>query len=73
MRKAAAVSSVWRGQRPSASPSWAIRTLNDPENGLRQLMKEGRAGTMTHACKRHGTKTLLAALHVGVGIVIGRF
>lgn len=34
-------------------------------------MKKGRAGTMTHDYKRHGT-TLFAALNVLTGTVIGR-
>jgi len=35
-------------------------------------MKPGRAGTMTHDYKRHGTTTLFAALSVLDGTVIGR-
>jgi transposase len=35
-------------------------------------MKTGRAGTMTHDYKRHGTATLFAALDVLEGRVIGR-
>ena len=35
-------------------------------------MKRGRAGTMTHDYKRHGTTTLFAALNVLDGTVIGR-
>ena len=34
-------------------------------------MKKGRAGTMTHDYKRHGTTTLFAALDVKTGEVIG--
>src|SRR5487761_1811691 len=34
-------------------------------------MKKGRAGTMTHDYKRHGTTTLFAALNVLPGTVIG--
>jgi transposase len=34
-------------------------------------MKKGRAGTMTHDDKRHGTTTLFAALDVLRGVVIG--
>ena len=34
-------------------------------------MKPGRAGTMTHEYKRHGTTTLFAALNVLDGTVIG--
>jgi hypothetical protein len=35
-------------------------------------MNKGRAGTMTHDYKRHGTTTLFAALTVLTGVVIGR-
>ena len=35
-------------------------------------MKKGRAGTMTHDYKRHGTTTLFAALDVATGKVIGQ-
>jgi transposase len=35
-------------------------------------MTKGRAGTMTHDYKRHGTTTLFAALDVLTGTVIGR-
>jgi len=35
-------------------------------------MKKGRAGTMTHDYKRHGTTTLFAALDVLTGNVIGQ-
>src|ERR687894_3053130 len=35
-------------------------------------MKKGRAGTITHDYKRHGTTTLFAALNVLDGTVIGR-
>jgi hypothetical protein len=35
-------------------------------------MKKGRAGTMTHDYKRHGTTTLFAALDVLEGKVTGR-
>ena len=35
-------------------------------------MKKGRAGTMTHDYKRHGTTTLFAALNVLEGTVIGK-
>src|SRR5712671_5730720 len=39
----------------------------------RQLpMKPGRAGTMTHDYKRHGTTTLFAALNILDGTIIGR-
>lgn len=36
-------------------------------------MKRGRAGTMTHDYKRHGTTTLFAALDVLTGAVIGQY
>jgi transposase len=35
-------------------------------------MTKGRAGTMTHDYKRHGTTTFFAALNVLTGVVIGR-
>src|ERR1700716_114968 len=35
-------------------------------------LKKGRAGTMTHDYKRHGTTTLFAALNVLTGVVIGQ-
>ncbi len=35
-------------------------------------MKKGRAGTMTHDYKRHGTTTLFAALDVLSGAVVGQ-
>jgi transposase len=35
-------------------------------------MKKGRAGTMTHDYRRHGTTTLFAALNVLTGVVIGQ-
>lgn len=35
-------------------------------------MTKGRAGTMTHDYKRHGTTTLFAALDVLTGVVIGQ-
>ncbi len=34
-------------------------------------MKPGRAGTMTHDYKRHGTTTLFAALNILTGVVLG--
>src|ERR1700747_441473 len=46
-----------------------IRALGPPQRGL--PMKKGRAGTMTHDYKRHGTTTLFAALDVATGKVIG--
>ncbi len=35
-------------------------------------MVKGRAGTMTHDYKRHGTTTLFAALNVLNGVVVGQ-
>ena len=35
-------------------------------------MKKGRAGTMTHDYKRHGTTTLFAALEMAEGKLIGK-
>ena len=46
-----------------------IQALDRTKPGL--PMKKGRAGTMTHDYKRHGTTTLFAALNVLDG-VIGR-
>ncbi|MFS8053032.1 IS630 family transposase [Rhizobium sp. BR 317] len=47
-----------------------IQALDRTQPGL--PMKRGRAGTMTHDYKRHGTTTLFAALNVLDGSVIGR-
>ncbi|MGH6834553.1 MAG: IS630 family transposase, partial [Methylocella sp.] len=46
-----------------------IQALDRTQPGL--PMKKGRAGTMTHDCKRNGTTTLFAALDVLKGEVIG--
>jgi transposase len=46
-----------------------IQTLDRTQPGL--PLKKGRAGTMTHDYKRHGTTTLFAALDVKTGTVIG--
>ena len=46
-----------------------IQALDRTQPGL--PMKKGRAGTMTHDYKRHGTTTLFAALNVLTGVVIG--
>lgn len=45
-----------------------IQALNRTQPGL--PMKRGRAGTVTHDCKRHGTTTLFAALNTLDGSVI---
>jgi transposase len=47
-----------------------IQALDRTKPGL--PMKKGRAGTMTHDYKRHGTTTLFAALNVLEGKVIGQ-
>jgi transposase len=47
-----------------------IQALDRTQPGL--PMKKGRAGTMTHDYKRHGTTTLFAALNVLEGKVIGQ-
>src|SRR5271165_3863026 len=47
-----------------------IQALDHTQPGL--PMENGRAGTMTHDYKRHGTTTLFAALNVLDGTVIGR-
>jgi len=47
-----------------------IQALDRTQPGL--PLKKGRAGTMTHDYKRHGTTTLFAALNVLNGTVIGR-
>lgn len=46
-----------------------IQALDRTQPGL--PMKKGRAGTMTHDYKRHGTTTLFAALNILNGQVIG--
>ena len=44
-----------------------IQALDRTQPGL--PLKKGRAGTITHDYKRHGTTTLFAALNVGTGAV----
>lgn len=46
-----------------------IQALDRTQPGL--PLKKGRAGTMTHDYKRHGTTTLFAALNILDGSVIG--
>jgi transposase len=46
-----------------------IQALDRTQPGL--PMKKGRAATMTHDYKRHGTTTLFAAMDVKSGLVIG--
>jgi transposase len=45
-----------------------IQALDRTQPGL--PLKKGRAGTMTHDYKRHGTTTLFAALEVATGSVV---
>src|SRR6202140_4027713 len=47
-----------------------IQALDRTQPGL--PMKPGRAGTMTHDYKRHGTTTLFAALNVLTGVILGK-
>ena len=47
-----------------------IQALDRTQPGL--PIKKGRAGTMTHDYKRHGTTSLFAALDVATGAVIGQ-
>lgn len=53
----------------SADEKSQIQALDRTQPGL--PMKKGRAGTMTHDYKRHGTTTLFAAMNVLTGRVIG--
>ncbi len=61
-------------------PEKAIVLCMDEKSSVQALdrtqaslpMKPGRAGTMTHDYKRHGTTTLFAALDVLTGVVIGQ-
>jgi hypothetical protein len=45
-----------------------IQALDRTQPGL--PLKKGRAGTMTHGYKRHGTTTLFAALNVASGEIV---
>jgi len=45
-----------------------IQALDRTQPGL--PLKKGRAGTMTHDYKRHGTTTLFAALNVATGTIL---
>jgi hypothetical protein len=54
----------------SADEKSQIQALDRTQPGL--PMKPGKAGTMTHDYKRHGTTTLFAALEVATGKVIGQ-
>ena len=46
-----------------------VQALDRTQPGL--PLKKGRAGTMTHDYKRHGTTTLFAALNVATGEIVG--
>jgi transposase len=60
-------------------PEHAVVLCMDEKSSVQALdrtqaslpMTRGRAGTMTHDYKRHGTTTLFAALNVLTGVVIG--
>src|SRR5271163_3921272 len=54
----------------SADEKSQIQALDRTQPGL--PLKRGRAGTMTHDYKRHGTTTLFVALDVATGKVIGQ-
>ena len=60
------------------APAHAVVLSVDEKSQIQALdqpglpMKPGRAGTMTHDYKRHGTTTLFAALNILDGTVIGR-
>lgn len=61
-------------------PDQAIVLCMDEKSSIQALdrtqpslpIKPGRAGTMTHDYKRHGTTTLFAALEVATGRVLGQ-
>ncbi len=61
-------------------PDQAVVLCMDEKSSIQALdraqptlpMKKGRAGTMTHDCKRHATTTLFAALDVLTGHVTGQ-
>jgi transposase len=61
-------------------PEQAVVLCMDEKSSVQALdrtqpslpMKKGRAGTVTHDYKRHGTTTLFAALNVLTGAVIGQ-
>jgi transposase len=53
----------------SADEKSQIQALDRTQPGL--PIKKGRAGTLTHDYKRHGTTTLFAALNVLTGAVVG--
>src|SRR5665811_1504113 len=63
----------WFARRPSVlsvDEKSQIQALDRFQPGV--PMKPGRAGTMTHDYKRHGTTTLFAALNTLDGSVVGQ-
>ena len=54
---------------PCVDETSQIQALDRSQPGL--PLKPGRAATMTHDYKRHGTTTLFAALDVRTGLVVG--
>jgi len=54
---------------PCVDEKSQIQALDRTQPGL--PLKKGRAATMTHDDRRHGTTTLFAALDVKSGMVIG--
>ena len=66
---------IARVGEPGASPARSrdeksqIQALDRTQPGL--PLKKGRAGTVTHDYKRHGTTTLFAALDVATSRIIG--
>jgi transposase len=61
---------IMRRAGVSKTAVWRWQALDRTQPGL--PMKKGRAGTMTHDYKRHGTTTLFAAFDILEGNVIGR-
>src|SRR6187431_879327 len=70
VREALPVALGWVYEVKPVDEKSQIQALDRTQPGL--PMKKGRAGTMTHDYKRHGTTTLFAALNVLEGKVIGR-
>jgi hypothetical protein len=69
-RRVAVLMGVARDTNAEVSFTTFVQGLHDrTQPGL--PMKPGRAGTMSHDYKRHGTTTLFAALNVLDGTVIG--
>jgi hypothetical protein len=66
--EAAIVLSIDEKFQACPGPRSGIQALDRTQPGL--PLKPGRAGTMTHDYKRHGTTTLFAALDIATGKVI---